>query len=246
MFRSMKAILGYGIAATDGNIGAVADFYFDDETWAVRYLVADTGQWLPGRRVLLSPEAVLREDWGTDAVRVKHSRDEIRDSPPVSQDRPVSRQEEESIFRHYQWVPYWAPHAAPMTMAPVGVAQVGPEENAPQEQGHDPNLRSLREVLGYQIHAEDGDIGHVEDFIFNDLSWNMSLLVVDTRNWLPGRKVILLLTPVLDINWFEERVDVQIPRERIEQAPDFDPAEPVNEVFEKRIYDYYGRPHNAL
>jgi uncharacterized protein YrrD len=237
----MKALLGYHIEASDGDLGHVYDFYFDDQSWKVLYVVVDTGTFLSGRRVLLAASGLEHPNWANKTFPVNHTKEQIRNSPSISEEKPVSRQEQEALHNYFAWVPYWGPYGA---MAQPVVAPVDAPNEAKPEQTRegDPHLRSLREVLNYRIHAEDGEIGHCDDFILNDDEWHMEMFVVDTRNWLPGRHVLLATEWIHRIVWNEESLEVDLPRETIKNSPEYDPREPINEEMRGKVYDYYGRP----
>jgi hypothetical protein len=237
MLRSIESLVGYTLRARDGEIGQVHDFYFDDQTWIVRYLVADTGNWLVGRRVLISPFALRQPDWAGQAFPVNLTKEQVKASPPIDTDKPVSRQMEEELHLHYGWPPYWG--AAEGLVAAQMMAQA--TEQAAGREG-DPHLRSVREVSGYRIQARDGEIGHVEDFIAKDETWTIRYMVVDTRNWLPGKKVLVAPTWIDEVDWARESVHVGLLRETIQNSPEYDPSLPVNREYEVRLYDYYGRP----
>jgi hypothetical protein len=240
MLRSLKKIEGYHIAATDGELGKVKDFYFDDAWWVVRYFVVDTGDWLPGRRVLISPLSIGEPDWEGKVLPASLTREQVENSPGIERDKPVSRQHEEQLSSYYGWDPYWGVGA----YAGAGVPPVPyspPEPRLPRLRG-DPHLRSVREVSAYHIEAEDGEIGHVDDFIAQTGDWAIRYLVADTRNWLPGRKVLLSPTWAKEVVWSDGRVRVDLTREQVKNSPPFDPAQPVNRELETRLYDYYGRP----
>jgi uncharacterized protein YrrD len=239
MLRSLKTMLGYKLHATDGEMGKVADFYFDELDWFVRYLVADTGSWLAERLVLLSPLVLGLADAEDKTLRVSLTREQVEASPPVERDMPVSRQIEAELHGHYGSVPYWqAPFPFVGTSSAVA-AQAGPEEETDTEA--DPHLHSAREVTGYHIYATDGDIGHVDDLIVEDESWVIRYIVVDTGNWLPGKRVLMVPSWVQQIDWLERMVHVDLKGESIRNSPEFDPGEPVNRDYEERLYDYYGR-----
>ena len=107
MLRSTKQLHGDKLGATDGEIGHVKDFYFDDQNWAIRYLVVDTGSWLPGRQVLISPHSLGALDSAGKVLSVKLTRKQIEDSPSIDAHKPVSRQWEEEYYRYYGWPFYW-------------------------------------------------------------------------------------------------------------------------------------------
>lgn len=245
MQRSLKEIIGYSIRAVDGDIGKVKDFFFDDYAWSVRYLVAGTGNWLPGRKVLLSPAGLKSVDWVGSVVHVNRTKQEIEDSPPVDEDRPVSRQQEEELSQYFAWPVYWAPAMPEMGLGMGGAvppAHIESSEKETESDDGDPHLRSVKEVCGYRVQAIDREIGHIEDFIVDDDRWKIRYLVADTVNWLPGKKVILAPGWITGISWDTRRVRFDLRRETIKKAPAYDPSKPVNREYETILYDYYGRP----
>lgn len=247
MLRSLDQIRGYALIATDGLIGEVNDFFFDDHTWTIRYLVVDTGKWLPGRKVLIASEAVETPLRG-DNLQIKLTQQQIKDSPDLASNLPVSRQYEEKLRNYYGWPLYWEAHPTVIaglepTVLPTPKTQPNPESITPSKLSGDPHLRSEREVRGYHIAARDGKIGHAEDFIFEDQRWLIRYIVVDTRNWLPGRQVLVALDWVAEIDWSNSQVRVELDRESIKNSPPYDPTTPVNDEYESALYDYYGRPH---
>jgi hypothetical protein len=246
MLRSTKELRGYTIRAIDGDIGQVHEFYFDDLSWIVRYLVVDTGNWLPGRKVLLWPGVLGQPDWETQVLPVDLTKEQVEYSPDIGTDEPVSRQMETDLHTHYGWTPYWRgglPQPGLGTAAAAEmIAHAAQDRDEQEDQESDPHLRSTREVIGYHIQAQDGEIGHVEDLIVDDETWLIHHLVVDTRNWLPGRKVLVTPAWADEVNWVERKVHVDLSRDTIENSPEFDPSMPVNREYETRLYDYYGRP----
>ena len=241
MLRTLKELEGYTIHATDGEIGKVHEFLFDDEQWTIRYLVVNTGNWLAERLVLITPKALGEPDWGSQSFPVSLTREQIKNSPDINANQPVSHQRELELHHYYGWPLYWAPGVG---MAPVGIptaASVVEKEEASEKPG-DPHLRSSRQVMKYHVHARDGEIGHVEDFIVEDGNWIIRYMVVDTRNWWPGKKVLVAPGWVDRISWVEAMVYVDLMRQRIEEGPEFDPSVPVNWQYEEKLYDYYGRP----
>lgn len=243
MLRNITELINYVIEAKDGDIGRCKDFLFDDEKWTIRYMVADTGKWLPGRKVLISPISLGEPDWRRQRFPVELTRSQIEDSPPLDQKAPVSR-EYEKLYASYFGMPlYWNgmdmggnyPSPAELRASHDKLATDFeiPEESHP---------RSTREVSGYRIQAADGEIGHVEDFIVDDDTWRLRYIVVDTRNWLPGRKVLISTQWTTAIDWAEEKFWVDLTTDRIKNSPEYDPAEPINRENEAKLYDYYGRP----
>src|SRR5690606_7856670 len=236
--KNAKAIRGSSIHASDGELGRVDDLLFDDEKWVVRYLVVDTGSWLTGRKVLISPIAVRRIDWEHGTVVVDLTRREVEQSPDVSTDRPVSRQQELRLFEYYGYQPYWWGYGTwgvgmyPGALAPVLGASGLAARNEPcaepvaadetPEKKPDPHLRSMREVIGYHLRARDGDLGHVEDFVLDDTTFELVALIVDTRNFWPSKSVLISPKQVTHVSWPERRVGVSLTRARVRGEPPFD------------------------
>ncbi|MBV8889426.1 MAG: PRC-barrel domain-containing protein [Alphaproteobacteria bacterium] len=245
MLLSASAVIGYTIEATDGALGSVDEFLFEDRRWIVRWVVVDTGTWLTGRKVLLPPSQLPRVDEGGRSLRVALTRQQIEDSPGIERDPPVSRQQEEIIYRYYGWEPYWG--AGFMATAGVGVPPIQPplyERELAAEAAHpvgDPHLRGAREVTGYYIHARDGDIGHVADLLIDPDGWDIRYLVVDTRNWWPGKNVIVSPQWAADISWSERTVTLDLTRDQIRSGPEYDPRAPMDRAFEERLHSHYGR-----
>ncbi|MGB5986134.1 MAG: PRC-barrel domain-containing protein [Desulfobacterales bacterium] len=243
MLRSISELLNYQLLAKDGEIGRCKDFLFDDRQWGIRYMVADTSRWLPGRKVLISPLSLGAPQWTQSLLPVQLTKEQIKESPALDEDAPVSRQYEMRWFDFYAYPYYW-PHTTLWGInppPPVPLTQEAPEEEQ-IEVANESQLRSVREVKGYAIDASDGEIGHVEDFILEDTLWSLRYMVVDTRNWLPGRKVLIAPQWIDHIDWADSAVHVKLDRARIESSPEYDPKEPVNLEYEARLYNYYGRP----
>jgi hypothetical protein len=245
MLRSLQQIIGYAMGAVDGEIGKVRDFLFDDHAWTVRYLVADTGKWVPGRKVLISPAALVSADWLDSVLETNLTRKEIEQSPPIESDKPVSRQKEVELTAYYAWPVYWPPMSAPLAGPGVALplASIGRRRanGTPTEDG--PHLRSVKEVTGYRVIAMDGELGHIDDFIGDDETWTIRCLVVDTARWWPGKKVLLIPQRIVGISWDTRHVRFDISKAAVEAAPPYDPSRPINREYEMVLYDYYGRPH---
>ena len=244
MQRSLRQIIGYSIGAVDGDIGRVSDFLFDDHTWTIRYLVAGTGKWLPGRKVLISPAGLRSADWLNSVLHVNRTRREIEESPPIEADKPVSRRKQEELSEYFAWPVYWAaasPAAGPGAAIPQPPVQRSSQEDQSAE--GDPHLRSAREVTGYHVLTTDGEMGHIEDFIVDDETWTVRYLVVDTVSWWPGKKVILAPAWITGIHWDTKQVRFELSGAALKGAPEYDPSKPINREYEMVLYDYYGRPH---
>jgi hypothetical protein len=239
MLIGANKLQNYTIRARDGDIGSVYDAMLDDEFWILRYLVVDTGHWLPGRRVLLTPGVLGQPNWQEHHLPVDLTISQVKNSPDVDTAQPVSRQHEAELHAYYGWPYYWgAPDAMPFGTAPLAPP---PMEPPPKSHG-DRHLRSVRELRGYRIQASDGEIGHVDDFVVDDISWDVRYMVVSTGRWLPGRKV--LISPqwlVGDISWELHKVTVVLTRDTIQSSPEYKPSVPPTREYESQLHEHYGQ-----
>ncbi|HET8729042.1 MAG TPA: PRC-barrel domain-containing protein [Alphaproteobacteria bacterium] len=245
MLWSTERLRDFGVRATDGDVGTISDLLFDDRSWTVRYLVVRAGNWLTGRKVLIAPAALRSPDGGHRTVPVNLSREQVKSSPDIDADMPVNRQHEVDLHRYYGWTPYWgAPYVAGSPVpGPLADVASGAAEPSAADTG-DNHLRSEKEVRGYHIGARDGSVGHVEDFLVDEDRWQIRYMVVDTSNWLPGRRVVIAADQIRDVSWTERKVFVDVARNHIENAPEFDPDQPVGRGYEERLYEHYGwRPY---
>lgn len=244
MFRHCTRLRGFKLGATDGEIGKVEDFFFDLRNWTVRYLVADTGYWLPDRLVLISPHALGQVDEEGKMLLVNLTRRQIEESPPITADQPLSREYEREYYRHYGWPAYWTgPSLWGPAPSPIFYAPFPPETpvQPPADKGGDPDLRSVKEMIPYHIQARDGEIGHVDDALIEDTNWAIRYLIVDTRNWLPGKKVLLAPQWIEAVDWEKALVSVDLPRQRIQEAPEYDTDAPISREYEVRLFQHYSR-----
>jgi hypothetical protein len=245
MLWNASSLIGYAIEATDGAIGSVDNLLFDDRSWAIRWLVVDTGVWLPGRHVLLPPSRLDEPDVAHRRFPVRLTRRQVEGSPDLDTDAPVSRQYETELYSYYGWTPYWVGGYAPLggIVAPVAQPPLMTAGSKPgivvTDQG-DPHLRATREVSGYDVHAADGDIGHVDDFLVDSDDWTIRYAVADTMNWWPGKKVLLAPQWLKGIDWVEGAVRANMTREAIRNAPEYDPSVTADRAYEERLWRHYG------
>ena len=229
MQQRLNKIIGYAIRAIDGNLGKVHEFYFDDATWTIRYMVVETGNWLSGRKVLISLVALGKPDWESRTFSVNLTCDQVRKSPDIDTERPVYRQHEAELHAYYQWPLYWeGGYGGTFGITPFPLFE-NPVKQEPSasERKDDPHLRSTRHVTGYHIHATDGEIGHVDDLIVDDENWRISYLVVNTGNWLSGRNVLIPSAWIKSVNWADSSVFLVRSRDAVKSSPEFDPLKPI-------------------
>lgn len=217
MLKAKGELFGKRLRAADGMIGSVRDVYFDDERWIVRYLEVDTGDWLGGRKVLISPVSVQSEGMTEAEIPLALSREQVRNSPDADQDMPVSRQFEEAHARYYGYPFYWD---GPSLWGSSPPARSIRELKEAEERAHQSHLRSCGEVIGYRIAATDGGAGHVEDLVVVETDWAIRSIVVDTRDvLLPGRHVLVPAAAVAEVVWLTREVRLKAAREDVEKAP---------------------------
>ena len=232
MQHSISRMIGYAIRATDGDLGKVEEFYFDDETWTIRYMIVETGNWLSGRKVLIAPVAFGKPESESRMISVNLTCAQVGSSPNIDTERPICLQHEAELHDHYQW-PWRGGYGGTFGTIPLPlpVNEVSLEQEASASgRRDDPHLRSTREVASYHLHATDGEIGHVEDFIVDDENWAIRFLVVDTSNWLPGKKVLLSTQLIKRVEWADSSVHFDVTRESVKNRPEFDPSMPLTGV----------------
>ena len=237
MLCKAKTLNGYRLEAFDGEIGTVKEFYFDDRHWAIRYLVAATGSWLATRQVLVSPHALVSIVTEDRRIIVNLTTRQVEDSPSIDHDRPVSRQFEQDFHAFYGYPLYWYgvnawgafTHPNLATSAPVLV-----------DRPWDAHLRSTRAVGRYHIEATDGPIGHVEDFVIDDVSWSIRYLIIDTGGWLAGKKVLLAPKWIERVSWPDGKIYVDLPKVAIQGSPEYS-EEALTRDYEAGLHQHYGR-----
>ncbi|MDP4076379.1 PRC-barrel domain-containing protein [Acidovorax sp. A1169] len=259
MLRSMKDLKHYTISATDGQIGRVNDLYFDDHRWAIRYLVVDAGSWLTTKQVLISPISLHHPNWSEKTLSVSVTREQVKNSPGIDTEKPVSRQNEEQYLGYYGYPSYWGgagiwgeglyPYAIAPGYAGDGVdwaqrdremeAWVQSEKN--RHQVFDPHLRSCNAVNGYQLHATDGEIGHVTGYLIDDETWSIRYVIVDTSNWWLGNKVVIAPEWITGVHWGDRSLTVSLSRESVKYAPAYDPEKLWDRELDVNLYRHYGR-----
>ena len=232
MLTSVRDMWGWSIGAADGHIGRVVDAYFDDRRWAVRYLVIDGHQWLGRHRVLFSPQEVSRADAAGRVLWTNLTRRAVADGPDFDLAKPVSRQHR---FSHSYELPVYAVAVG----ASLALA-ASPDSDGEDEAEFDPHLRSVRAITGYYVHAVNGDVGHVSDFLVDDRTWAIRHLVVSVGTWWPVRKVLVPAEWIAAVRWAAGTVAVSLHAESIELAPEYDLAR-VTPEYEARLRRYYGR-----
>lgn len=245
MLTNIRNLKGFAIQATDGELGTVNDLYFDDETWTIRYFTVATGGWLTGRDVLISPYAVRGVDWQGKRLDVNLTKKQVENSPDIILHKPVSRQHEAEYLGYYGYPYYWSGTSLwGPGYYPVGlpISPVRSSARSAQTESADSHLRSADAVIGYHIEAGDGEIGHVDGFLVEDDIWAIRYVEVATRNWLPGKKVLISPAWVEEVTWLHMNVYVGLSREAIKNAPAYDDSMPITREYEESLHRHYGKP----
>ncbi len=250
MLQVISPLKGFAIEASDGRIGTVVDYLFDDASWKVRWLVIDCGTWLTGRKVLIHPSAIGREDLEQQQFVVALTKAQVEDSPKLLEDQPVSQQMEDQLYSYYGWDPLWGGvnlSAIPGAMASPLIAPpylgLGPTDETAGDgrlRGADPHLRSVVEVTGYRVQAVDGEIGHIENLMIDDADWSVHYFIVDTRNLWLGKHVLISPLAVKAIDWLDRHVELNVSRELVKASPPWDPLVAFNDEYAKRLHKHYG------
>lgn len=246
MLRSMKDMEGYQIGATDGSIGKVVDYYFDDEAWVIRYVVVALGMELPHRKVLVSPISINQVDWSGKILPVALTRDQVLGSPDIDTDQPVSRQQEVGYLGYFGYGAYWGGGGLWGAGLYPDVLQAGRQVQArtftaAEPHREHPHLRSGNTVCRYYVHAKDGDIGHVEGVLIDERTWAIRYLMVNTSNWWLGHQVLIAPHWITEIDWRENLLSVGLTRTEVRLAPHYDPRTTPDRDREAALHRHYER-----
>ena len=258
MLRSLRDLEGYVISATDGSIGQVKDVYFDDKSWVVRYLIVDTGSWLSSRKVLISPIAIGQSNSGDRVLPASISREQVKNSPDIDTDKPVSRQHEMEYLGYYEYPYYWGgagfwgagvyPNAMLMGVGFAGsdaahataqAAEARAAREAVRHQDDDPHLRSGHAVMKYDIEASDGGVGHVQGLLIDEETWAIRYLIVNTSNWWVGHRVLIAPQWIKSVSWPDHSVMVNLTRQAVKDAPPYNSAVTLDREGESRLHKHY-------
>ncbi len=266
MLFAVTGLLGCAVETSDGRVGAVKDFSFDDQSWKIRWMAVEAGHWLSGRRILIHPSAIDPLDLArpasgrlpmmggaeTPVVFVQLTKRQIETGPDVREHEPVTRRLQARLHDHYGWDPYWGdtffgfdaidPISKPILAETNETRERPPADMGADSDEGDPHLGSVVDVNGYHVHAIDGDIGHLENFLADDVNWDIRYLVIATHNWWPGKHVRLAPYAVKDIDWAGRRINVNVTREQVKSSPSWDPLALTDQVAEQQLHRHFGWP----
>jgi uncharacterized protein YrrD len=243
----IEQLIGMSVRAVDGEVGRIRDVLFDDAHWALRHLVCECEGWLGGRKVLIAPFAVESINWTQSRVQLRLTRQKVQDSPGIDSDQPVSRQQEAQLYGYYGYPYYWGgpllwgASSYPMlsSMAP---SPVTPPPAPQADVDADAHLRSAKEVIGYHVETTTQPIGHVQDLLVDDHTWAVRYIVIDTRNWWPGKHVVIPPQWITQLDWAARVVSLDVDRDTVKGAPEFDPGNSFSRSAEIDLYRHYQRP----
>ncbi len=245
MLERLNRLRGWTMEGTDGEIGKVDDFLFDDDRWAVRYLVVDASSWL-NRHALLSPLSFDRLNSEHKRIRINLTRDLVRNAPDTDLRQPISRRYEAGYASYYHYPAYWGgaglwgPEDSPGELAGARTAAAFDAARFSEQDRH---LKRVSEVLGFHIRALDGEIGHIDDFLADTDTWAIRYLLADTSNFIGGTWVLISPEWVRQVDWNGLMVNVDMNKEQVRNSPQYDPDKPIPREYETRLYEYYHRPH---
>jgi len=242
MLSKAKTLKGYRLESLDGEIGKVKEFYFDDRHWTVRYLVADTGNWLTSRQVLISPYALNSVIKSEKHLSVELTKKQIEDSPSLESHKPVSLQFEDYYYCYYGWPAYWTGSSVWGDSPYIERNRNKWRASTKGAKAWDRHLRSTYEVTGYHLQALDGEIGHIEDFIIDDETWAIRYLIINTGNWWPGKKVLVSPQWIERVSWSESKVFVNLSRDTIKESPEYTEEALITREYEIELHRHYDRP----
>lgn len=263
MLRSLREMSGFDVVARDGKIGKVNQFYFDDASWEIRYLVVDVGFWLRHREVLLPPVVFGEPDEGH--FKVDLTKHQVKKSPETNTAKPISRQHQVQLHEYFGWPAYWGYEGyfgVEQMTNPIqqyhseGETVLVEDEDTVREAGNvekpgtepfkgvevDPHLRSSKEVIGYHVKAQDGAVGDIADFVLDTQGWIVRYAVIDGRSHCEGKKLLVAVDWIDSIHWKNSEVHVSISEKDVCNAPEYDPDRLLDRNQEETLYDYYGKP----
>lgn len=225
MLASIKAFKHFSLSAVDGDIGSVKDFLFDDREWQIRYMVAESGNWLTGRKVLIAPHSLERPNWEAEKFPVTLTKESIKESPRIEEDAPVSMQTEIALSEFFHWPYYW--NAGLFSTPGVYNNPDGPEEIQARMEEMNPHLRSANEVVAYSVQTSDNCLSKINDIMIKSDEWHVRYFIVDTGEWLPGKKVLLTPDSIKDIRAPQRIVVIDLKKAELEQLPEYHPDQPI-------------------
>ncbi|MGD8412600.1 MAG: PRC-barrel domain-containing protein [Candidatus Latescibacterota bacterium] len=219
MMMRAKEILGTTVRSADGEIGKVKDILFDSEEWVVRYVVVDTWDWLPERKLIIPPAVLKSPATRLRSFDVPMDKREISRGATLRDGDVLTRRVEASVFEQFKLAPYWA------VRVPGGGAMIADQVASHDDEGADAQtpLKSFRETAGFEILAGDGPIGRMVDFFVDDQSWSVAEVAVDTTDWLRDGSAVLKSRWFTGVDTRRRKMTLNKTSEEVENDPGFKP-----------------------
>lgn len=243
--KNLSDVESYKVVASDGDVGSVVGFLLDDERWTVRYLVVETGGFVGGRRLLVSPIGFRKRPNPHGRFHLGMTIDKVQKSPSIDLTQPISRKQEREFNDYNRYPPYWGlkglwgagAHPSALVMRQGSSETLG-DTNAAMEC----RLRSDKDLRGLEVQGRDGEIGRISDFIIDAETWEVRYWVVATGSWWPEHRVLIAPQWATLTSATEQSLHVDISRESFMTGPAWNPAVPIGREYETRLYGHYARP----
>lgn len=231
MLTTLKHFKGYTVKAKNGVIGEVKDICFDDRHWIIRHFVIDTGTWLPGRQLLLSPAVLAQPNWSSRFFTIVLTKEQVKNSAGRDRKKLDDHKHKGTVDSNYKWPTYWTDSPLPGDIS---------IHNLPLKSEPDPAetkavfyLRSMEEVIGYAIHTLDGEIGQAEDFVLEYTTWKINWVVTVTDKWLFGRKILIPTQWIDNVSSTDLKVYLSLENDFIKICPEYNLPKLANREYEK-------------
>lgn len=225
-------LIKFEVHGRDDVLGTLADLFFDDGDWRVRYAVVETGGWFRRRRTLIATDALEQPYEDHPRIDCALTREQFERSPDVSERPPISRDEESRYREFFGWPRYWGGFTSASTFGltpeKTAMAEFQAKKEAEMLGARSSDLRSMEEVRGYDLASRDGPVGQVDDFIVDDESWLVRYLVVTTGNLFSGKRVPIEPSEIDRVQWIERNVVVNLTQDEVRHMPEYNPKQPLD------------------
>lgn len=247
MLRSIEDLIKSGVTCPDGDLGRVEQVYFDVRTWGMCYLIVDTSAWGYGEKIWVPLRCISQIDFASGVVKLNRTQQKMLSSSSLDTKTPVSRLQEVRIFDYYDCKPYWeeanfhgTPHDPAAPLEPDANTRMTEQMNALNALNAlnaTVHPLSTKEVGGFTIEALEGPIGHIRDFVFDDETWLIRYLTVDTRDWWQSESEVLLSTESFKcIDSTTSTISTSLSRDAIKRSPAYIDAVPLSRMYETQLH----------
>ncbi|PYZ98764.1 hypothetical protein CR205_09385 [Alteribacter lacisalsi] len=242
LFSYKRMLKPFTVFGEEGEIGSVSDLFFDEHTWTVRYIVMNAGNWLKGEQRFLSPASIQSYSVEEERLHANITKEQAKESPSP-EDEPMTRKFERQFSKFYGLNPYWmgaglwGSGAVPRDLTredPDSLDDLREEETS---------ILSVKDLIGYELSTGDESFGKVKDVLIEEDSFKIRYFVVDTNRWLPGGKEVVVSTEwILDVNWSQSLVSVELSKDKIKSAPEYVEDMTLDRDMETSVFKHYGKP----